>query len=72
MHEELLAGLIQHDGFAHPVQKTTADLLFERLHRVTDRGLGKVKLLRGGGETAGAGEDRKGAQLPAIKRLGHE
>ena len=32
VHEQLFAGLREHHRFAHPVQKATANLLFERLH----------------------------------------
>ena len=61
----------EHHGFAHPVQKATAGLLLQRLHRVADRGLGKMQLLRRGGEAGGAGEDGESAELSAIKRLRH-
>jgi hypothetical protein len=61
MREKLLAGLREHHRFAHPVQKPTADLLFERLHRMADRRLRQVQFLRRQGETASAGEDGKGA-----------
>ena len=34
--QQLFARLGEHDLFAQPVQKATADITFERLHRVAD------------------------------------
>ena len=71
MHQELLAGLCEHDGFAHFVQKTTAHLAFQSLHRMADGRLRQVELARGACERPGSGEDGKGAQLPAVQGILH-
>ena len=45
--QKLFARLGGHDFFAQPVQKATADVVFQRLHRVADARLGEVQLARG-------------------------
>ena len=69
--QQLLARLCEYYLFAHPVQKATARILFQRLHRVADRRLRQVQFpgcqrktprLRQGGERP---------QLFAVKRLVH-
>ena len=71
MDEELFARLSERDGFAHSVQKATADLALESLHRVTDCGLGKVEFPGSCSKGASAREGGKSTQLPAVQRFDH-
>ena len=69
--KQLFAGLCEQNLFAHPVQKATAHVLFQRLHRVAHGGLREVKFLRGQREASGAGQRRERAQLSAVERMIH-
>src|SRR5438046_9599341 len=71
MMKQLYSGLGQQNFFAHPVQKATAHVLLQRLHRVAHRRLREVKFLRGEREASRARERRERAQLPGVERLIH-
>src|SRR5947207_3179298 len=61
MMKQLFSGLGQQNFFAHPVQKATAHVLLQRLHRVAHRRLREVKFLRGEREASRARERRERA-----------
>jgi hypothetical protein len=65
--QEVFAGLGEQDLLAQPVQKTTTDVVLQCPHGVADGGLGQEEFACGLGETAGAGEDDEGVELPAVE-----
>jgi hypothetical protein len=69
--EEMFPGLGQGHLPAHPVQKTTADVAFERLDGVADGGLGEEEFASGLRETAVAGEDCECLKLLTVDGTFH-
>ena len=64
--QKLLSRLSQHDLFAQPVQKATADIGLQRLDGMADSRLREMKFARGLCKTAVACEYAERANLPAI------
>jgi hypothetical protein len=72
MFQQMFTGLREHDLLAHSVQKTTANVAFQRLHRVADGALREEELPGRLSKTARAGKDRERLQLPAVEWSLHE
>jgi hypothetical protein len=68
---ELFACLGHKNFFAHPVKKTTSNILLQSSHGVADGGLGQEQFFGGKGKTSHAGKGGKGLELTAIDRVIH-
>jgi hypothetical protein len=69
--QQMFARLRQHHLLAQSVQKPTAHIRLQRLHRVADRRLRQKKLPGGQRETARAGKDAEGGELSTVEGRSH-
>ena len=70
--QKLFARLRERNLFAQPVQKPTADIALERLHRVADGGLREMQLTRRLRKAGGARQRGERAKLPAVQGRRHQ
>ena len=72
MMKKLLTRLSQHDLFAQPVQKATADIRLQRLDRVAHAGLCEMKFACGLRKASRARQHAERANLPTIEWCIHK